>query len=328
MIRLIDGFNRRIDYVRISITDRCNLRCLYCMPKDGISFKERGELLTFEEIERVVRAFVGVGISHIRITGGEPLVRRGLPDLVRNISELDGVMDLTMTTNAGLLARFALDLKNAGLRRVNISLDSLDYNRFREITRGGDLDTVLRGIDKALDAGLTPVKINMVVMKGINDDEIVKFVEFAASRRINLRFIECMPLGKVGFLNREMYMPTDEIVENIAKRYSLLPSRADGAGPARYYRIDELDIDLGFISPISRHFCSACNRVRVTAIGKLRLCLGHEDEIDLRSVLRSGINDEGLLNVIIEAIKKKPKGHNFIEIGGKVCGEGMSSIGG
>lgn len=328
MAQLIDGFNRRIDYLRISITDRCNLRCLYCMPKDGILFRGRDELLTFEEIERVVKTFVGVGVSHVRITGGEPLVRKGIPDLVRNISRLGGIKDLTMTTNAGLLARFASDLKNAGLRRINISLDSLDHDRFREITRGGDLDEVLRGIDKALDVGLTPVKINMVVMKGINDNELLGFVRFAAARRIHLRFIECMPLGKVGFLNKEMYMSAGEIVENIAKKYSLLPSRADGAGPARYYRIEELDIDVGFISPISQHFCSACNRVRVTAIGKLRLCLGHDDEVDLRSIVRSGITDKDLLDVILDAIKKKPKGHNFIELGNKVCDEGMSSIGG
>lgn len=328
MVQLIDGFDRRIDYVRISITDRCNLRCLYCMPKDGIPFKERGELLTFEEIERVVSAFVRLGISHIRITGGEPLVRKGLPDLVRDISKFDGVEDLTMTTNAGLLELFAQDLKNSGLRRINISLDSLDHDRFREITRGGDLDAVLRGIDKALDVGLTPVKINMVVMKGINDNELLGFVRFAAARRIHLRFIECMPLGKVGFLNKEMYMSTEEIVENISKEYSLYPSRADGAGPARYYKVGGLNIDLGFISPISQHFCSGCNRVRITAVGKLRLCLGHDDEIDLRSIIRSGANDEDLLHVILDAIKKKPKGHNFIELSGGVCSEGMSSIGG
>lgn len=298
------------------------------MPKDGILFKDRSELLTYEEIEKTVNVFVKLGVSHIRITGGEPLVRKGLPNLARSISRLDGVKDLTMTTNAGLLAKFASELKEAGLRRVNISLDSLDHDRFREITRGGDLDMVLKGIDKALEVGLTPVKINMVVMRGINDGELVEFVRFAAARHIHLRFIECMPLGKVGFLNREMYMPTEEIVRNIAKEYTLFPSRLDGAGPARYYKVEGHDIDLGFISPISQHFCDSCNRVRVTAIGKLRLCLGHDDEMDLRSILRSGLSDEALSGVILDAIKKKPKGHNFIESGGNVCDEGMSSIGG
>ncbi|MEK7826060.1 MAG: GTP 3',8-cyclase MoaA [Nitrospirota bacterium] len=328
MVQLIDGFSRRIDYIRVSITDRCNLRCLYCMPKEGMPFKERSELLTFEEIERVVNAFVMAGVSRVRITGGEPLVRKGLPDLVRAVSRLDGVKDLSMTTNAGLLERFAKDLKRAGLRRINISLDSLRHDRFREITRGGELSTVLSGIDKALDVGLIPVKINMVVMRGVNDDELVEFVKFAAKRHIKLRFIECMPLGRIGFLNKEMYMPSEEIAENIAREYPLSPSGGDGAGPARYYRAEDLGIDLGFISPISQHFCSTCNRVRVTAVGKLRLCLGHDEEIDLRSILRSGINEEELLSVILDGIRKKPKGHNFVELSGNVCGEGMSSVGG
>lgn len=330
---LNDTYHRTIDYLRISITDRCNLRCVYCMPEEGVPACTHDEILRYEEIERIVRAAAALGIRKVRLTGGEPLVRLGVVDLVRTLARIPGIEDLSMTTNGILLARYAAKLAEAGLHRVNVSLDTLHPDRFRAITRRGGLDAVLAGIEAAFAAGLTPVKINTVVIRGQNDDEVVDLARRALASGWHLRFIEWMPVGEAAERAdwRERVVTAAEIRARIeAVLGVLVPARVSGAGPARDYRIEGADVSagtLGVISAVSEHFCGSCNRLRLTADGKLRPCLLAADELDLRGPLRDGIDDAELQRLLREAVRSKPAGHRLAEHA-LVLGRAMAQIGG
>lgn len=309
---LSDRFGRRITYLRISVTDRCDLRCVYCM-SDNIEFVPRSQLLTLEELFRVGKCFVDLGVDKIRITGGEPLVRRDVLQLFKQLGALEGLRDFTLTTNGTLLARHARDLKTAGVTRVNISLDSLDPARFRAITRKGDIRRTLEGIDAALEAGFQRVKINAVILKHRNHHEVRALVDFALSRGMDISFIEEMPLGVVGDHDRaEAYYPSDRILQALQRHYALAPTTESSGGPARYYRINGSPNRIGFISPHSHNFCDQCNRVRLTAEGRLLLCLGQEHSLDLRRIVRAHpLNDEPLRQAIVDSMQIKPQGHDF-----------------
>ncbi len=328
---LTDSFGRRIEYLRVSVTDRCNYRCFYCMPESGVDLGRHRESLTVEEAARVVGLFSELGVRRVRLTGGEPLIRRDVVALVGMLGGCAGLEDLSLSTNGHLLERFAAPLKKAGLDRVNVSLDSIDSEKFARITRGGDLEAVLRGIDAALEAGLRPVKLNMVVMRGINDGEIEPMLAFAVRRGVELRFIETMPVGMAGIEGMAYYVPAGEILERVqnASGADLVPLEGNPrAGPARYYQIGAGPARVGVISAMSRHFCEGCNRVRLTTRGELVLCLGQNDRVGLRGALREGISDETLKQIILDAIRRKPERHEFLE--GRVNQDlpGMSVIGG
>lgn len=310
--QLIDRFGRVVDYVRISVTDRCDFRCVYCMEPDT-RFVPRAQVLTLEELALVSRAFVELGVQKIRITGGEPLVRRNVVDLMAGISPLPGLRELVLTTNGSQLERLAPGLHAAGVKRINISLDSLDAERFRRITRTGDLEEVLRGIEAARTQGFERLKINTVILRNRNHDEVLPLVEFAASRGMDISFIEEMPLGVIGDHDRaEAYYSSDEIRRDIESAHQLLPTAEQTGGPSRYFKLTEYGTRVGFISPHSHNFCEDCNRVRVTAEGRLLLCLGQEHSVDLRAVLRAhpGNLDE-LKQRIRKAMDIKPRGHDF-----------------
>jgi cyclic pyranopterin phosphate synthase len=309
---LIDRFGRRVNYVRISITDRCDFRCLYCMSED-MTFLPRAQILTLEEIFAVCRAFVDLGVDKIRITGGEPLVRKGALDLMRQIGGLAGLRELVLTTNGSQLEKSAAELKAAGLRRLNVSLDSLDADRFRAMTRVGDLRQVLRGIDAALAEGFDRLKINAVILRNRNHDEVSDLVAYAVGRKIDISFIEEMPLGVVNGHDRaEEYYSSDEIKRDLERHFELLPTPETTGGPSRYYRVAGTDTRVGFISPHSHNFCGSCNRVRVTAEGRLLLCLGNEHSVDLKRVLRANPGDgDKLKKAIVEAMALKPERHHF-----------------
>ena len=329
---LIDPLGRRIDYVRLSVTDKCNLRCFYCLPKNYRDFGNREEYLTFDETERVISAFADLGVRRVRITGGEPLVRKNLAGLARRLSALPGVEDLSLSTNAMLLAENAESLHAAGVQRLNVSVDTLRADRFREITGYDGLDQVLDGLLAAKAAGFSPIKINMLAMKGRNDDEIEDMVEFCIEHGFSLRFIETMPIGTAGRLASNHYIDLNQIKVRLAKTYDLVPSVMSGGGPARYYRINgggarENDLHIGFITPISQHFCDTCNRVRLSVDGTLHLCLGQENSVPLRPLLRQGIDDEGLRQEIVRALMLKPARHEFNEKPEQVI-RFMSSTGG
>ncbi len=331
MAGLIDPFQRSIRYLRVSVTDRCNYRCFYCMPSQGMEWEERAEFLTFEELTRIIRLFTELGVDKVRLTGGEPLVRRGLLDFVKQLHALPGLKDLSMSSNAHLLKDQAADLKAAGISRVNISLDSLKPEVFRKITVNGDLEPVLQGIDAALEAGMHPVKINMVVMKGLNDDEIETMLDYAVERGADLRYIETMPIGEAGIAGTDYYMPAVEILARLKEHLGqdLIPAKGGkGAGPARYYQVSGGPVRVGVISAISRHFCDDCNRVRLTAKGDLVLCLGQEDRVSLRDGLRGGYSDDEIKKEILAAIAKKPRSHEFNDDNSKVALRHMSSLGG
>jgi cyclic pyranopterin phosphate synthase len=313
MADLIDPFGRRIEYVRLSVTDRCDLRCTYCMPKGFDGFEEPDHWLTFAEIERVIGAFARLGVRRVRITGGEPLVRRDLPDLVSRLGALPGVEDLSLSTNAVRLARYARALKAGGLGRVNVSLDSLDPARFAAITGGGRLEKVLAGLAAAAEAGLDPVKINMVVMGGVNEEEVPGVVEFCLARGFTLRLIETMPMGSTGLAASDHYVDLQRVRERLAQRYDLVPAVMVGGGPARYVQVAGTALKIGFITPISQHFCATCNRVRVAVDGTLYLCLGQEARFELLPLLRAGANDAELEAAIAEAVVRKPERHEFRE---------------
>jgi cyclic pyranopterin phosphate synthase len=329
--QLIDPFNRRIDYLRVSVTDRCNYRCFYCMPSEGMEWERRSEFLDFDEMTRLIRLFSELGVSKVRFTGGEPLVRREFPKLVRMVGALPGVSDLSLSTNAHMLAEHAADLYRAGVERVNISLDSLDADTFRRITRNGDLEAVIRGIDAALAVGMNPVKLNMVIMKGLNDHEIESMLEFAVERGADLRFIETMPVGSAGIDGLDHYYPADDILRRVREHFgsSLVPVKGGkGAGPAAYYQVGDGPVRLGVITAMSRHFCEGCNRVRLTARGELVLCLGQENSVSLRDHLRAGLNDDEVKQKILEAIAHKPKAHDFTRDVSRVVARKMSALGG
>jgi len=310
--RLIDRFGRTVSYVRISVTDRCDFRCVYCMDEE-MHFVPRAQLLTLEELAFTARAFTELGVSKIRITGGEPLVRRNVIKLFQDIGALPGLKELVTTTNGSQLPKLARDLRAAGVRRVNISLDSLVPERFRRITRVGDLNNVLAGIDSALAAGFERIKINAVILKNRNHDEVTDLVRFAADRGMDVSFIEEMPLGIIGDHDRaEAYYSSDEIRRDLERTFTLIPTTESTGGPARYFRVQEAGNRVGFISPHSHNFCESCNRVRLTCEGRLLLCLGQEHSVDLRYVLRSHPGDlEKLKQAIRDSMRIKPKGHEF-----------------
>ncbi|WP_148861435.1 GTP 3',8-cyclase MoaA [Marinobacter fonticola] len=308
---LRDRFGRTIDYVRLSVTDRCDFRCVYCMAED-MEFLPREQILTLEEIARLARTFSSLGTQKIRLTGGEPLVRKGILGLVREIGAL-GLRDFAMTTNGSQLPRYADELRAGGLHRLNISLDSLDPERFQRITRTGKLSQVLDGIDAAREAGFKSIKLNVVILKGRNEDEIPELVEFARRKQVDISFIEEMPLGEITEHDRsESFFSSDDVRAVIRRHHELLPTAADTGGPARYYRMPDSPIKIGFISPHSHNFCSTCNRVRVTVEGRLLLCLGNEHSMDLRRVLRGYPgDDEKLRDSIVQAMDLKPERHHF-----------------
>ena len=311
--QLIDKFNRVVDYIRISVTDRCDFRCVYCMAEDMV-FAPRAEVLTLEEIELISQAFIEMGVSKIRLTGGEPLVRKGVVDLVSKISKFDGLKELNMTTNGSQLPQLAYTLKDAGLDRINISLDSLKAERFKELTRTGDLNTVLKGIQTAKEAGFKRIKINAVILKGQNDDEIMDLVRFVRKYELDISFIEEMPLGQIDHHDRaQTFIGSDYIRNVIEENYELASIDDNSGGPSRYWRfIDGHNSRIGFISPHSHNFCSSCNRVRITAKGRLLLCLGNEHSVDLKAVVRKYPNElEPLKQVIREAMMIKPERHEF-----------------
>ncbi|RCV89440.1 GTP 3',8-cyclase MoaA [Billgrantia montanilacus] len=309
---LIDDFGRRVRYVRISVTDRCDFRCVYCMSEE-MTFLPRAQVLTLEELGMVARAFVEMGVEKVRLTGGEPLVRRDIGRLVEDIGCLPGLRDFAMTTNGAGLVKHAHRLREAGLKRLNISLDTLDAERFRQLTRTGDLARVLDGIRAAKAAGFERIKLNAVVLKGRNDDEVVDLVDFARSEGLDISFIEEMPLGDVSDHSRaETFCSSDEVQDLIEQRYPLIPTTESTLGPSRYFRMGDSDSRVGFISPHSHNFCSTCNRVRVTVEGRLLLCLGNEHSVDLRAVLRRHPGDiDALKTAIVEALPLKPERHYF-----------------
>jgi len=327
MTGLSDSFQRPINYLRISVTDRCNLRCIYCMPPEGIVQMSHYDILSYEEIFTLVKAAAELGINRVRLTGGEPLVRAGLPDLVRMIAGIDTIDDLSLTTNGILLAKYAADLKDAGLMRVNVSLDTLKPERFRQITRCGELEDTLNGIEVANEVDLTPVKINMVVMAGINDDELPDFARKTIEDGWNVRFIEHMPVNGED-INVTRLVSVKEMKKRLESLGALEPFKIDkGSGPAKYFRFPGAKGSVGFITPVTEHFCYQCNRLRLTADGKLRLCLLREDEIDLREPLRSGASIQELKDLIVKAIAAKPKGHSLVE-GTTHKGRPFSQVGG
>ncbi|NOZ51908.1 MAG: GTP 3',8-cyclase MoaA [Gammaproteobacteria bacterium] len=310
---LIDPFGRAIEYIRLSVTDRCDLRCFYCLPKGYKDFEEPDHWLSFAEITRVIRAFSELGVHRIRITGGEPLVRKNIATLAKKISQLPRIEDLSLSTNAVQLARHAQDLKAANISRLNVSLDSLDAKRFNRITNGGKLDKVIAGLMAAKQAGFHPVKINMVLMKDVNDDEVESMVEFCIKHGFTLRFIETMPIGDTGRNASNHFIDLEKIKTQLSRKYTLTPSVMHGGGPAQYLKIAGTDLNIGFITPISQHFCDTCNRVRLSVDGTLYLCLGQSDKLVLRPLLRQGISDQALKDTLIKAIALKPEKHEFSE---------------
>lgn len=310
--KLVDTFGRHVNYVRISVTDRCDFRCVYCMSED-MTFLPRAKILTLEELAQISRAFVELGVEKIRITGGEPLVRRNVEKLLTDIGRLPGLQELTITTNGSQLPRLAKKIHAAGVKRLNVSLDSLDPELFRRITRTGELDQVLDGIEAARQAGFKKIKINAVILKNRNHEEVVPLVEYASSRGMDISFIEEMPLGAISEHDRaEAYYSSDEIRRDLDGRFSLVPSTETTGGPSRYFNISETGTKVGFISPHSHNFCDTCNRVRLTAEGRLLLCLGQEHSVDLRQVVRSYPGDnERLKQAIRDSMAIKPKGHDF-----------------
>ena len=310
--QLIDNFNRVVDYLRISVTDRCDFRCVYCMD-EKMQFVPRARLLTLEEIAFIARAFSELGVKKIRITGGEPLVRRNIIKLFEDIAALPGLHEVVITTNGSQLTRLAQPLKDAGVRRINISLDSLDPEKFRRITRIGRLDKVLAGIDAALEAGFERLKLNAVILKNRNDDEVIDLTRYAAGRNMDISFIEEMPLGVIGDHDRALaYYSSDEIRRDLESVFTLVPTTETTGGPSKYFRLAETGTRAGFISPHSHNFCDRCNRVRLTAEGRLLLCLGQEHSVDLRKVARAHPGDmERLKQAIRASMRIKPRGHDF-----------------
>jgi cyclic pyranopterin phosphate synthase len=310
---LIDPFQREITYLRVSVTDRCDLRCVYCMSED-MTFLPRKSLLTHEELDRLCSAFIARGVKKLRLTGGEPLVRRDLMTLIRSLSrhlQTGALEELTLTTNGTQLKRFAAELAEAGVKRINVSLDTLDPDRFRAITRRGDLNQVLDGIAAAQAAGIK-VKINTVALKGENEDELAGMIEWAHGRGMDMTLIETMPLGEIDGDRTDQYLPLSLVRARLERRFSMTELTDRTGGPARYVRLSETGGRLGFITPLTHNFCESCNRVRVTCTGTLFMCLGQEDAADLREPLRASEGDEALHAAIDAAISRKPKGHDFV----------------
>ena len=314
MNKLIDPFNRNITYLRISVTDHCNYRCHYCRDENHLTDTVRNEILSYEEITKIVRLFSQLGVSKIRLTGGEPLLRKDILNLATMLGEIPAINDIPLSSNAHLLAPIANQLKIAGVNRVNISIDSLDKERFKKITRGGDLDKVIQGIDAAIASGMYPIKLNMVVMRGVNNDEIESMLDFAIGRKISIRFIETMPIGTAGIDALGHHYSEADILKRI---YAHLPNRlvaiksSQTAGPAKAYLIESTDSSVGTISAVSNNFCSSCNRIRLTAKGRLTSCLGQKNSVSLRDALRSGMSEDDIKTMIIKTINNKPERHEF-----------------
>lgn len=309
---MVDNHGRNINYLRISITDRCNLRCRYCMPYTGVEKLEHFSILNLEEIARLVRIAAQAGIRKVRLTGGEPLVRKNVAQLIRYIRDIEEIDDISLTTNGTLFGSMAEELKDAGLDRINFSLDSMVADKFQYITRVGRLDTVMSAIDKALRLELHPVKINTVLIRGFNDDEILDFAAMAYERPLHVRFIEFMPIGDLQFWDRGNIISSQETKDIISGRYRLLDAKKiKGSGPARYFNLEGGQGSIGFISPMSNHFCSACNRIRMTAEGKLRGCLYDKREVDLKQAMENGASDEQLRQMFLETISSKPDKHHM-----------------
>ena len=311
--KLIDPFNRAITYLRVSVTDRCDFRCVYCM-SENMNFLPKADLLTLEELDKMCTAFISQGVEKLRITGGEPLVRRNIMEFFNSISrhlKTGALKELTLTTNGSQLHRFAEQLAEIGIKRINVSLDTLNEEKFSQITRWGRLVQVLKGIDAALAAGIK-IKINTVALKDFNEDELEKIVKWCANRKMDLTFIEVMPMGDIGNENRlNQYWPLSDLRKRLTKTWTLKDTDEQTGGPARYVRVYETGQKIGFITPMTHNFCESCNRVRLTCTGELYQCLGQEDQVDLRKVLRKNSEIEPLLEAIRNAISKKPKGHDF-----------------
>ena len=330
-MELVDAFGRKIDYLRISITDHCNLKCYYCTPFSGRSHLERSEILTYEEMLNVARAAAASGITKIRITGGEPLVRNGVVEFCRMLSEIDGLNSLALTTNGIYLEEMAEPLFKAGISRINISLDTLKPERFEKITGYDWLPRVLAGIERAKQIGMQPIKINTVVMRGINDDEIEDLAGLTMDKPYHVRFIELMPTDSSAYGDYEtLYMPVEEIMKKISgiEKAQIGPA-TDSYGPARLCKLPGAAGKVGFIAPISWHFCGACNRLRLTADGKIKTCLFSREEIDIKTPLRGGANQNEIINIIRRAVAKKPRGHHLNEKKNQIaCRQAMCAIGG
>lgn len=310
MTQLIDPFKRKIEYLRISVTDRCDLRCSYCMSED-VEFLPRQDILSFEEMHRIAKSFAQLGVKKIRITGGEPLMRKKLPELIAAIKAIDGIEEVVMTTNGTLLTQYAKSLYEAGLSRLNISLDTLKPERFEKLTRRDRLDEVLSGIAEAKKYPFSGIKLNAVVMRGMNDDEIVELTEFAIANEIDITFIEEMPLGEVGYDRSVTFLSSADIKAVLEQHFSLTDTSYKTGGPAVYSSIDNTETKIGFISPHSNNFCGDCNRVRITSVGRLLLCLGNENSQDLRAIMREGCSDAALTDLLINALRLKPEKHDF-----------------
>jgi cyclic pyranopterin phosphate synthase len=310
--QLVDRFGRRVDYVRLSVTDRCDFRCVYCMAED-MQFVPRAEVLSLEELYRLGRAFTELGVKKIRLTGGEPLVRHNVMHLIEGLGQLAGLEELTLSTNGSQLERMSDPLREAGVKRINISLDSLNPDKFKRITRTGDLDKVLAGIDAAIATGFDRIKLNAVILKGRNEEEIMDLVDYSLDKGLDISFIEEMPLGLIDDHDRALsFCSSDEVRSAIEQRYPLTETNESTGGPSRYYRLSGSDSRIGFISPHSHNFCHLCNRVRVTVEGRLLLCLGNEHSVDLRSVLRDeNAGPDELRQTLVAAMDLKPEKHHF-----------------
>lgn len=320
---MVDQFERKIHYLRLSITDLCNLKCQYCMPEDGVDKKGHQEILRIEDYLRLVKEMSALGVDKIRLTGGEPLVRKGVVELVEGISQMKGIKDLAITTNGVLLKRFAEPLKEAGLSRVNISIDTLDPDKYRQITRGGNLDDVLEGIEEAKRVGLLPIKLNVVIIQGFNTDEVEDFIRLA-DKDLDVRFIELMPIGQVATWSQDKFISNEELLKNYRHWFDI--DAGEQHGPAKYYQKKDGKGKVGFINPISNHFCSTCNRVRMTADGKLKLCLHTNEEFDLKPLLNQ---DSGAMREILRAyIEKKPQRHHLNDQAFEPIVRDMNRIGG
>lgn len=318
-----DTYKRNINYLRISVTDLCNLRCKYCMPEDGVEKMEHCDVLTIEEIIKIAKESANLGIKKVRITGGEPLVRKGIIQLIQGISAIEEIEDIAMTTNGLLLKKYGKDLKKAGLNRVNISIDSLDPDKYRKITRGGDVKQVLEGIEEALRLGLTPIKLNTVIIGEENEEDIPKLMNLTKQYPIDVRFIELMPIGEAGSWAKKHFISNDEVRKRVPELIALAP---EISSPAKYYRLPDAKGRIGFIDPISSHFCGECNRLRVTFDGKLKPCLHSNQEIDLLPALRG--EKDSLKKLIEEAIRSKPEKHYLDSVDCESIIRNMSQIGG
>ncbi|HPC84937.1 MAG TPA: GTP 3',8-cyclase MoaA [Smithellaceae bacterium] len=330
---MLDPYNRDINYLRISVTDRCNLRCTYCRPKEGISLKGHEDILRYEEILRVVSRATALGFVKVRLTGGEPLVRRGFVEFAAALKKIKGLEDISLTTNGILLEKYADAIFNAGITRINISLDSLDGEKYAEITRGGNLEDVFRGIAEAEKAGFSPIKINTVIVRGFNDNEVLDFARLALTKPFQIRFIEIMPVSPVNTGHAEDFLPNRQLLETIGRHFRLLPlqgKKHKTDGPARLYKLEEGRGEIGFINPVSDHFCATCNRLRLMADGKLRACLLKEEEVDLKAALERRCSDEELDELIRKAVRFKPEKHDLdcTDRHLKKCHRDMSDIGG